>query len=474
MKKITGFLAAATLLVACGDDASNEDTTAGNETTAGETEDTTSEPTGGPTGGTDDPTDPSGETDDPTGETDDPTGDTEDPPTGCADPNDAGARMGVSADIDGDMTFTCDTVWVLEDIVFVRNGNLTIEPGTTILGADGAALVIDTTATLTADGQSNAPIVMTSIQPEGSRNPGDWGGVVLLGLASTNVEGGSGLAEGFTDPPSYGGDAADHNCGSLSYLRIEWASSVLAAGSEINGLTFYSCGTQTTAHHIQVHRAADDGIEFFGGGFDLDHIIVTGAIDDSIDVDEGFQGNFTDVFVQQAPDSEGSGLEWSNGGASATAEPRTVPTICNATIVGAGAGAADGIFQEGALFKDGTRGSVQNSIISEFAGAVILIEDDDTTPEATSGELSLSGVVHGNNGDASVPDGFDAAAFVMDTVAADPMLTSTEWTNPDITPADGSPIGDAGTGADCSTSYAGAIDPAGENWTLEGWTNYGV
>lgn len=472
MKKITGFFAAAALLVACGDDASNEDT---GDLTAGPT--TGGEQTSGPgTGETGDPTEGpgTGETGDPTAETGDPTDTDDPPPTGCADPDDASARMGISANIDGDMTLTCDTVWVLEDIVFAQNGTVTIEPGTTILGADGAALVIDTTATLVADGQANAPIVMTSIQPEGSRNPGDWGGLVLLGLASTNVDGGSGLAEGFTDPPSYGGSAPDHNCGSLSYLRIEWASSVLAAGSEINGLTFYACGTGTTAHHIQVHRAADDGIEFFGGGFDLDHIIVTGAIDDSIDVDEGFQGNFSNVFVQQAPDSEGSGFEWSNGGASATAEPRTNPVICNATVVGAGDGVDAGLNQEGALFKDGTQGSVLNSIITEFAGNVVLIEDEDTTPEIDSGALSLEGVVHGANGDPSAPDGYDIMPFLADTTAADPMLTSTTWTSPDITPADGSPVGDAGSAASCGTSYAGAIDPAGENWTTAGWTNYGV
>lgn len=470
MKKFTGFLAAAALLVACGDDASNEDTTgADTETSTPVDTETTADPTGdteGPSSDTEGPT-----SDPDTTETEGPS-DTDDVPTGCADPNDTDARMGVSGNIDGDMMLTCDTVWVLEDIIFVTNGTLTIEPGTTILGADGAALVIDTTATLISDGTASAPIVMTSIQPEGSRNPGDWGGVVLLGLANTNVDGGEGLAEGFTDPPSYGGGEAGHNCGSLSYTRIEWASSVLAAGDEINGLTFYSCGTGTSAHHIQVHRAADDGIEFFGGGFDLDHIIVTGALDDSIDVDEGFQGNFNDVFVQQAPDSEGSGLEWSNGGASATAEPRTTPVMCNATLVGAGDAVDGGLFQEGALFKDGTQGSVNNSIITNFAGAVILIEDEDTTPEADSGALSLEGIVHGVNGDPSVPEGYDPTNFVANTTAADPMLNSVEWTNPDITLQDGSPAADGGSASNCGTSYAGAIEPGGENWTLEGWTNY--
>jgi hypothetical protein len=59
---------------------------------------------------------------------------------------------------------------------------------------------------------------------------------------------------------------------------------------------------------------------------------------------------------------------------------------------------------------------------------------------------------------------------------ADPGLASIEWGSPDPTP--GAAAADAGaTPGDAffdATTYAGAVDPAGENWTAEGWINYGT
>jgi hypothetical protein len=473
MKKFTGFLAAAALLTACGDDTSNEDTGASSMgTDSGETETTD------PTADTE-TTDPSGETTDPD------TGDTETTgtPAGCADPND-GPTMGINADIEGDMMLTCDTIWVLEDIIFMRGGTLTIEPGTTIKGTEGSALVIDQDAMLDAVGTADAPIVMTSIQAEGSRGRGDWGGLVLLGAGPTNLEGGTGQAEGFANPPSYGGSDAAHNCGSLSYLRVEWAGFAIAEGSELNGITFYACGTGTSVDHVQVHMGADDGIEMFGGQFNATHLVVTGAEDDSIDCDQGYQGDLQYVFIHQDPAIGDNAFEWSNQGTDFSATPLTSPAVANGTIVGSGAG---GDKSKGMTIKEGTEAKLVNSVFGNFTNELVFLQNLETQTIAESGGIAIEGNIYFASGAPGVDEekgsdvtwtADDMQTFIDDggNSEADPMLGSAEWGNPDIAPMAGSPVESGAVAPGNSfeaTDYVGAVEPGGDNWTI-GWTNYGV
>lgn len=461
--KLKRLLTVSTLLLTtgCPDSSENEDTGASSEP------DTSSANTSGVTG-------------DPTDETE-----TSGAPGDCADPNDPGARMGLNADIDGGMTLTCDTVWVLETIVFVRNGTLTIEPGTTILGTEGSALVIDATATIDARGRDDAPIVFTSIQPEGSRGRGDWGGLVLIGRAPNNLEGGVGSAEGFADPPSYGGTDPSHSCGALSYVRVEWAGFAIAEGSELNGITFYSCGTGTSVDHVQSHMGADDGIEMFGGGFDAKYLVITGAEDDSIDCDQGFTGNLQYVFIQQDPAIGDNILELSNQGADFLAEPRTAPTIANLTAIGSGAG---GDKSKGLTVKEGTEARIYSSIIGNVTNELVFLQNVETQRVAERGGIELDGNVFWSHGGYAVDPEGDVAWTDLDfetwatteagtNVEGDPALASTLWGSPDPMPA-AAPAGEtAATPASSAldpTTYAGAVEPGGDDWPLAGWVNYAI
>ena len=38
----------------------------------------------------------------------------------------------------------------------------------------------------------------------------------------------------------------------------------VTANNELNGITFYACGSQTTVHHVQSHMGLDDGIDDIG------------------------------------------------------------------------------------------------------------------------------------------------------------------------------------------------------------------
>ena len=107
----------------------------------------------------------------------------------------------------------------LEGLVFVENRvRLVIEPGVTVLGGPGAALIVTRGASIQARGTPAEPIVFTSAQPVGERTGGDWGGVVLLGDAPINR--GETSIEGITQDDTrsvFGGIDRSSNCGVLEY-----------------------------------------------------------------------------------------------------------------------------------------------------------------------------------------------------------------------------------------------------------------
>lgn len=385
-----------------------------------------------------------------------------------------GDRVVVDADITEDTTWTADKTYVLDGLVFVNGATLTIEPGTRIQGVSGSALVINRDAMLMADGTADAPIVFTSNNAD---NPtrGDWGGLVLIGNATANI--GEGIVEGIPDPTNYGGDDDSDNCGTLRYLRVEYAGFALSEGNELNGITFYSCGTGTTVSHVQSHMGLDDGIEMFGGTFDADHIVVTGAVDDSLDMDQGFRGTLEHVFIQQATDVGDNCFEVSNQGTDFAATPKTAPMVCNATCIGSG---SSGEKSKGLTVKEGTYGEWYASIFTNTTNEATVLADEATFSEADAGNIELANNIFwdimGAEAHSSGADSLDSAgwtAWIEDAARAnqsvDPGLASIDWTSPDIAPS-----GDvAGDGQGCGNGYIGAVDPAGDNWTLESWIRYG-
>lgn len=444
MKRFIGFAASLALpltLAGCpGDDTSGSGT---------ETESNSTDPTMGSADGTD----------------------TE--PAGCVGID--GPRSQVPAAIDGDTTLGCDMVHVLTEITIVNSGTLTIEPGTTIVGGAGTALVVTSGASIDAVGTPEQPIVMTSIQVADGGTParGDWGGLALLGSASANV--GQAPLEGIAqDPPLYGGDDDDHSCGTLRYVRVEWAGNEVSPGNELNGITFAGCGTGTRVDHVQVHMGLDDGIEMFGGTFDASYLVVTGAADDSLDCDEGYRGNLQHVFLHQDPSLGDNCLEWSNQGTDFTAPPLTNVTISNLTCVGSGGNGTD---SKGATLKEGVQATIRSSLFANITNDAIVLANLATQAQAEAGEIALPGTHFCGANTFSVDAGDDMATWTSEefttwlsdtagaTMDTDCGLPSATFGEPSIQP----PAEIPGEGG-----YAGAVDPAGTDWTREPWINYGT
>ncbi|MEX1369411.1 MAG: hypothetical protein AB1Z98_40160 [Nannocystaceae bacterium] len=386
-----------------------------------------------------------------------------------------GPRVEVPLEIPDGTVLGCDSVHVLTGISFINSGTLVIEPGTNIVGGAGSALVVNTGATIDAVGTADQPIVMTSIAVAdgGAPTRGDWGGLALIGLAEANV--GQAPAEGFAmDPPLYGGNDNGHDCGSLSYVRVEWAGNEVSPGNELNGITFFACGTATSVDHVQVHMGLDDGIEMFGGTFDANNIIVTGAADDSIDCDEGYSGSLQDVFIHQDPAEGDNCLEWSTQGTDFTAQPLTNPTITNLTCVGSGAGGTD---SKGATLQEGVQATIRNSVFANATNDTIVLANAASQAQAEAGSISFPGSHLCDGASVSVDAGDDMATWTNEDfemwltgTAGATIGTACEF--PDAT--FGSPNIQPTTEIEGDGGYAGAVSASGDNWTLESWTNYAI
>src|SRR5688572_20801971 len=92
----------------------------------------------------------------------------------------------VTGEITGSDTWVNTNYYVLRGAVFVRDGGtLNIQAGTRIIGESGSVgtLIISQGGRINAIGTREQPIVFTSDQPIGSRQRGDWGGIILNGRA---------------------------------------------------------------------------------------------------------------------------------------------------------------------------------------------------------------------------------------------------------------------------------------------------
>ena len=300
----------------------------------------------------------------------------------------------VSGDISTNTTWSADKIYLLKGFVYVTEGaTLTIQPGTIIKGdkLTKSSLIITRGSKINATGTVDKPIVFTSNQPAGSRNTGDWGGLILLGKAPVNQPGGEviieggltatngGLASKYT---TYGGTVSADNSGVLKYVRIEYGGVPFAPDNEINGLTLGGVGNGTVMDYIMVYRAGDDSFEWFGGTVDAKHLISVGGLDDDFDTDFGFSGNVQFGLAQRYPsiaDISGSnGFESDNDASGSNFTPTTSAVFCNMTIVGPRTTPSLTInanYQHGAQIRRSSSISIYNSIIADYVEGIYI---DDT------------------------------------------------------------------------------------------------
>lgn len=386
--------------------------------------------------------------------------------------------------------------YTLKGYVYVTNrAVLSFAAGSVIVSdtIQKGALIIERNSRLYAEGTSAEPIVFTSGKLPGSRKPGDWGGIVLLGNAPTNrsttpiIEGGINS--------EYGGSITADNSGSLKYVRIEFAGIAADPNSEINGLTCGGVGSGTTLENIQVSYGNDDAYEFFGGTVNPKNIIAFATADDDFDFDFGFTGrlqfgiSLRDPLFVDGGDA-GNGVECDNDGTGTVATPRTRPQLSNFTFCGPN-GAAGTLANHNfnTRWRRSTHFVLRNSILMGYAKAGFEFESDSTAQSYIDGRSSFRhNLVHAvvepykvNSSTLINAATVQAKAEGVDSCktyasAADIMLENPfNLAAPNFAPKAGSPATAANVASFTNfpnfavTTYVGAIGTV--NW-LQGWTSF--
>jgi len=319
--------------------------------------------------------------------------------------------------ISGTVTWTSDKIWRLNGFVRVVSGaKLYIEPGTLIIGdrESKGTLIVQMGGQIFAEGTADNPIIMTSENRPGFREPGDWGGLVICGRAPNNVtavtgqpvelEGGYG---GF-----HGGNIHNDNSGVVRYVRIEYAGIPINPNEEVNSLTMGSVGSGTVIEYVMASYGLDDAFEWFGGTVDGKYLIAYRNLDDDWDVDLGYSGRVQfglSIRGASLADQSGSnGFEVDNNGTGSAAEPFTSAIFANMSIIGPKKTRETPIslqYQNAAQLRRNSRISIYNSYLTGFPNGLYIDDDAPGSGQAAlDGHLQirnvyLAGVEHwGGNG----------------------------------------------------------------------------
>ncbi|HYJ80160.1 MAG TPA: hypothetical protein VEW03_11185, partial [Longimicrobiaceae bacterium] len=359
------------------------------------------------------------------------------------------------------------------------------------------------------------PIVFTSNRASGCE-PGDWGGLVIVGngiinradpvlLEGTNT-GGTNVAVNYS-----GGTNNQDDSGELRYVRVEFAGFGPAPNQELNSFTFAAVGSGTRLSYLQSLAGLDDSFEWFGGAVDGRYLVSYESGDDHFDASEGYVGRnqfligFQSTIIPPRSGSgntstdpqgiENDGCAGTNCLNGATSQPFTVPVFANFTLVGlantgVSAPAAGG---RGVVLRRGTGGFYVNGLVSRWPAAAIAIRDQATADRIAAGDLAVRNVLVAESG-AMFETG--AGTFTVDSVAnaiqtattgtaaqftifaATPTTAGLDWTPAAASAArTGGMATFSGTLATragsfvTGTAFRGAADPNGPKW-WQGWTLY--
>ena len=427
----------------------------------------------------------------------------------------------IDADITADRTLYADTVYTLTGFIRVANGaTLTIQPGTVIQGdynVLGSSLFVLRGANIDAQGTAADPIVFTSSRPVGQRQPGDWGGLIIVGNGVINradpiqLEG---TNTGTNNPAviySAGSDNAD-NSGTLRYVRVEFAGYAPATDAELNSFTFAAVGSGTTLEYLESLNGLDDSFEFFGGAVDAKYLVSYESGDDHFDMSEGYVGRLQHLIALQTQQNiprtgagnvsvDPQGIE--NDGCNGTgctngqnSTPLNIPMVANFTLVGP----PDGVFSGtsggiGMMLRRGTGGYYVNGAVARWERAGVSLRDASTVARSSS-DLIVSNIhvvdvgarfqpASGSTVQDSVHAGIASVNYSA-THTKDSMFVAVPTSPTDASQLDWTAktaIATGGTGAFAGalatkggafitgTDYIGAANPAGPQWWA-GWTYY--
>lgn len=391
-----------------------------------------------------------------------------------------------------------------------QTGILNVAPGVVIFAnttnSDNDYLIVNRGSRINAEGTETQPIVFTA-QPNltggvTDESQGLWGGVILAGRAPISncnlagVAGGAANCENVVEGTGnalYGGATPTDTSGTFRYVQIRYSGTVISPNNELQGLTLGGVGSGTTIDHVQIHNSSDDGIEVFGGRVNMRYLALTGADDDSLDVDVGWQGFVQFVIAAQKPtnsQTDNYALEGDSNG-NEDALPRTSQRLANFTFIHTSTATNAAI-----RLRGGMDSTMVNGIVTSPVACLNVV----------AGETSASdrSTIRGANAalqDAGAPV-FNSIFFACQTpaaattvngitiTAAEQLALVTAGTNNStggtaaaalqngfypttttlaVTPVNAATLNPSGSSFLVQTSYIGAVSGPNDTW-FRGWT----
>lgn len=436
------------------------------------------------------------------------------------------ASTGSSGFMNITTTLTLDStkVYLLTGIINVKSGGTLVIPAGTIFRCEGnssgtpanwATILVHRGGKIISRGTKDKPVIFTSNKNQGSRKPGDWGGIILLGKAINNSPGGQAncptcakgeaIIEGpFGTDGIFGGNDDADNSGILTYTRIEFPGLVFSPNNEINGLTLGSVGYSTTLRNIQVSFSNDDSYEWFGGTVNSKFLIAFKGTDDDFDTDFGYRGlnqfgigfkdsiHFDPTYAAPSGASTSEGFESDNDATGSSLTPKTMPVFSNYTMVGPYAAGESysqhssvvkSAFRRGARIRRNSGQTIANSIFMGYRNGIMIdgsaceklanistpTGDCDTLEFRNNIFLGMASTPSSTaNGIIEVSSGRDTAAVYSWFKSSNNRINPVSWatatllkdannyTNPDFMPVNSSP---ALNGADFTNcKFTGRIE----------------
>jgi hypothetical protein len=273
---------------------------------------------------------------------------------------------------------------------------LTIEPGAILFSAGSGWMNVNRGNTIRANGTAARPIVFTSrdnvLGLNNDSSSGQWGGLVLSGRApvtdciAPGATPGSVACErqveGAAQPALFGGNDASDSSGTLNFVQIRYSGFVLSGDNELQALTTGGVGSGTSISNVMSFNSSDDGVEFFGGQFNVSNLIVVGAEDDSLDTDTGVKVNMQNVIAIQRAGAGDTIIEADSNNGLEDQTPRQDTKISNATFIHNGAELDQAI-----RIRGGADFTIVNSILVDATGGTpcLRLDLDETLRAANAG-----------------------------------------------------------------------------------------
>ena len=391
-----------------------------------------------------------------------------------------------------------------------QSGVLNIAAGVLLFAnttnADNDFLVVNRGSRIAADGTETQPIIFTAQQNltggVTDESQGLWGGVILAGrapIANCNLGGVTGgaancenVVEG-TGNVLYGGASPTDTSGSFRYVQIRYSGTIISPNNELQGLTMGGVGSGTTVDHVQIHNSSDDGIEVFGGRVNMRYLVMTGADDDSLDVDVGWQGLVQFVIAAQKPTNSQTDnyvLEGDSNG-NEDALPRTNMRLANFTFIHTSTATNAALRYRGGMDATTVNGIVTSPVacLNLVAGETSATDKSTIRPanaalqdagppvfnsiffacQSLAATTTVNGItVTADEQTARVTGGTNNTANGTAATALQNGFFPTATTL-GITPFNASTLNPSGSAFLVQTSYIGAVSGPNDTW-FRGWT----